>query len=157
MRHLIPLILSVLSGLFLGCSIEGPLYPTFDWRSVVVFPEYFRIYTIVEGEPGEFYINGDLVDHVNDRGYEIVYKYKDGELNELFRKDVSDEYWSTNRSDYGNGVYWVAGYGSGGDEYYGFVLKIIGDQCEEYPGPDVDYFDPDLVISIGADEAYFFD
>ncbi|UCE26432.1 MAG: hypothetical protein JSW52_08760, partial [Candidatus Coatesbacteria bacterium] len=64
---------------------------------------------------------------------------------------------STNRSDYGNGVYWVAGRGRDGDEYYSSVLRVIGELCEELPGPEIDYFYPDLVISIGADEAYFFD
>ena len=157
MKRLVTLTLSILSVIFFCCSDEGIRYSSFEWRSVVVFPEYFRIHTIVEGEPGELYINGDLNDYANDVKYEFVYKYSEGKLNELFRKDVSDDYWHTYRSDYGKGVYWTAGYGQAGDEHYSSVLRIIGELCEELPGPDVEYFDPDLIISKGADEAYFFD
>jgi hypothetical protein len=112
---------------------------------------------MVEGEPGEFYISGNLRDYANDAEYELVYKYSGGELNELFRKDVSDDHWRAYCSGYGNGVFWAAGYGIPGDEHYSSVLRVVGEQCEELPGPDIEYFTPALIVSEGADDAYFFE
>lgn len=112
---------------------------------------------MVEGEPGEFYITGHLYDYADRIEYESVYKYSEGELNELFRKDVSDDHWRPYCSGYGNGVFWAAGYGIPGYEHYSSVLRVIGEQCEELAGPDVEYFTPALIVSEGADEAYFFE
>jgi hypothetical protein len=157
-KRSIPLIISILSATFLCCSDEGTLYPVFEWRSVFVFPEDFSVHAMVEGKPGEFYINGHLYDYANDVEYELVYKYSEGELNELLRKDVSGDRWLAYYcSGYGKGVYWAAGHGIAGDEHYSSVLRVIGEQCEELPGPDVEYFGPALIVSEGADEAYFFE
>jgi hypothetical protein len=156
-KRLIPLLLSILPLIFFSCSDEGISYPAFGWRSVFIFPENFSIHDMVEGEPGEFYISGNLRDYANDAEYELVCKYSGGELNELFRKDVSDDHWRAYCSGYGNGVFWAAGYGMAGDEWYSSVLRVIGEQCEELPGPDVEYFSPALIVSEGADDAYFFE
>jgi hypothetical protein len=157
-KRLITLTLSILSVIFFCCSDEGTWYPVFEWRSLVVFPEGFSIRNMVEGEPGEFYINGHLYDYANHVEYEFVYKYSEGKLNELFRKNVSGDQWRAYYcSGYGKGVYWAAGHGQAGDEHYTSVLRVIGEQCEELPGPDVDYFSPALIVSEGADEAYFFE
>jgi hypothetical protein len=112
---------------------------------------------MVEGEPGEFYITGHLYDYTDRIEYESVYKYGEGELIELFRKDVSDDHWRAYCSGYGNGVFWAAGYGMASGEHFSSVLRVIGEQCEELAGPDVECFTPALIVSEGADDAYFFE
>lgn len=157
MNRIILYILSISVILLISCSNDDLNYPGFTWHLAVGLPDGLYNADLLEGEPGELYITGSAYSAESYWESVVICRYANGELEELFRKDLLENYWGIYKSGYANGVYWAGGSRRENEVTYSFIFRIYEGTCEEFPGPDTPYFQPTLVLPISADEVYFFD